>query len=64
MYGFEPDEDFKLDQQESKPQIYVQDGVCPGCGTTFQSIDSAAPGYLPTRVGEVEKEQGSSSIQV
>ncbi len=63
MYGFDLDEDFKLYQQQPKFQVSVENGVCPGCGATFQSIDSAAPGYLPTR-GEVEKEQASSSIQV
>ncbi len=61
MFGFDPDEDLKL-HQHPKFQISVEEGVCPGCGATFQSTDSAAPGYLPTR-DEVEKEQ-VSSIQV
>ncbi len=62
MYGFDPDEDLKLHDQYPKFKISVEEGVCPGCGATFQSTDSAAPGYLPTG-DDMEKEQ-VSSIQV
>ncbi len=64
VHGFDPDVDLKLDQQQLKFQVSVEDGVCPGCGVTFQCIDSSGPGYLPTKEVEMAKDQTSSIIKV